>query len=265
MIREFNKNFGITTSIEDEKKAFINRIDTFLLGIRSSSGDYEALYSTVCLQLGLNGKKINDNNPFDTGYIPDLNSLLPKGFLNTLKIIIAVRKYYKDDFEMVSFIDEAIDMLINMATVDLGITYKSGMFFPKGEEVLDKELIGYSLKSLIGFPNENKDLQNALDNYKANSKYGVIENCYRCIEGLMRQILKNNKTLIDNKSEIIRSIGLSEHWKKILANYIDYGNEYGRHASEKRHDFNQAEVEAYLYTTCILIRLIVELKGNAHK
>ena len=49
------------------------------------------------------------------------------------------------------------------------------------------------------------------------------------------------------------------HWKKILANYIDYGNEYGRHASEKRHEFNASEVEAYLYTTCILIRLIVKI------
>lgn len=260
MLKEFNKNFGITSSVEEEKKAFINRIEVLLEGLRTHSDNYDSIYSTICLQLGLNGKKIIDENPNDSDYIPDLLDLLPKDFLNTLKIIIAFRNYYRYDIEMFTFVDESIEMILNLSNVDLGISYKSGMFFPKGEELLDKELIGYSLNSLEAFPNENKDLHNALASYRADSKYGVIENCYRCLEGLGRQILGNNKTLIDNKSEIIKSAGLSDHWKKILGSYIDYGNEYGRHASEKRHDFNKSEVEAYLYTTCTFIRLIIALR-----
>lgn len=263
MLKEFNKNFGITSSIDEEKNAFINRISQFFQDLRHkvlSQNDYNSLFSTVCIQLGLNARKLIEENSFMRTHVPELDEILPKDFINTLKLISAVRKYYSNKNEMNIVIDETVESFLNLSTIDLGITYKSGMFFPKGEELLDKELVGFSLNSLKTFSNENKDLQNALDNYRTGSKYGVIENCYRCVEGLSRNILKNRKTLIDNKSEIIKSIGLSEHWKRILANYIDYGNEYGRHASTKRHDFSKQEVEAYLYTTCILIRLIITIK-----
>jgi hypothetical protein len=265
MLKDFNKNFGITSSPDEEQTAFINRVNRFLQDLRQvlPQDDYASLFSTVCVQLGLNSRKVVDDNSFLHRRIPELNELLPESFLNTLKILTAVRKYYLNKIDMAEAIDENIEGILKLATVDLGITYKQGVFFPKGEELLDKDLVEFSLSSLKDFPNESKDLQNALDNYRSGSKYGVIENCYRCIEGFCRVTLKNNKTLIDNKVEIIKTIGLSEHWKKILANYIEYGNEYGRHASTKRHNFIEAEVEAYLYTTCILIRLIAKVKNSA--
>ena len=263
MLKEFNRNFGISPSIEEERVAFINRITHFLQDFRQllSNDDYNDLFSTVCVQLGLNPRIIIEENSFLRPEVPELNQLLPYDFFNILKIIIAVRKYFKSKPDMLFAIDENIEGFLNLSAIDLGITYKSGMFFPKGEELLDNDLIEYSLKVLVPFPNENKDIRNALENYRSGSKYGVIENCYRCIEGLARRILNNSKTLIDNKPEIIKSSGLSDYWKKILANYIDYGNEYGRHASEKRHDFNISEVEAYLYMTCVLVRLIVNIKN----
>ncbi len=263
MLKQFNKNFGVSTSVEEEQKGFINRTNHFLQEIRHkllSKEDYYSLFATVCVQLGLNPQQVIDANSFMYATVPDLKEILPSNFLNSLKLITAVRSYYQKTRRMTAIIDENIEAFISLSSVDLGITYRAGMFFPKGEELLDKELVEYALNSLDKFPNENKDLQNALENYRGCSKYGVVENCYRCIEGFARGILKNNKTLIDNKAELIKSSGLSEHWKKILANYIDYGNEYGRHASAKRHDFNEAEVEAYLYTTCLLIRLIGRIR-----
>ncbi|MBN8676201.1 MAG: hypothetical protein J0L56_18865 [Chitinophagales bacterium] len=266
MLKDFNKNFGLSSSIESEKNAFYNRCSHFLQEIRQkalSQEDYRALFDTVCLQLGLNPRHIVENSSFLRTYVPDLHELLPDDFLGMLKIIAIVRKYYSTNHQMVQIIDETIEGFFDLSTTDIGITYKSGMFFPKGEELLDKELIGHSLTLLKSYPDEDKDLKTALDNYRSGTKYGVIEFSYRCIEGLARQILKNNRTLIDNKSEIIKASGLSDHWKKILANYIDYGNEYGRHASTKRHHFNESEVEAYLYTTCILVRLILKIKNTA--
>ncbi|MGN6603603.1 MAG: hypothetical protein ACTHK8_14210 [Ginsengibacter sp.] len=265
MLKDFNKNFGITASVDDEKASFVNRVNYFLHNLRQviSVEEYHSLFSTVCFQLGLNAQKIIDDNSFLKERVPNLNDILPENFLNCLKMVSAVRKFYSNKPDMSDVIDENIEAMLELSAADLGITYQHGSFFPKGEELLDRELVGFGLSSLKQFPNENKDLQNALDNYRSGSKYGVIENCYRCIEGLCRQILKNNKTLIDNKVEVIKSLGLSDQWKKILANYIDYGNEYGRHASSKRHDFSEAEVEAYLYTSCTLIRLIVKIKHNA--
>ncbi|MGA2823579.1 MAG: hypothetical protein ABSE72_08650 [Bacteroidales bacterium] len=266
MQKEFNKNFGISPSVEAERIAFVNRVIYFLQEFRHRTLnhlEYKGLFSTICIQFGLNPRKIiDDNSPFhNMEEIPELNEVVKEDFLNILKLLVLVRQYYQENAKRLTFLDESIEGLLKLSGTELGISYKSGMFFPKGEELLDHELIEYSLSSLSSYPNEDKDLRNALENYRAGSKYGVIENCYRCIEGLSRQILNNKGTLIDNKIDLIKSSGLSNHWKKILANYIDYGNEYGRHASENRHDFSQFEVEAYLYMTCVLVRLLLIIKN----
>ena len=131
-------------------------------------------------------------------------------------------------------------------------------FFLQEKNVLDQDLINHSLQALAAYPNEDKDLRNALDNYRMGKKDGVIETCYRCMEGLARQILENNDTLIDNKVKLVSKIGLSDNWKKIMYNYVEIGNTYGRHASPQRHNISKAEVEAYLYETCLLVRLLVQ-------
>lgn len=56
----------------------------------------------------------------------------------------------------------------------------------------------------------------------------------------------------------MKGIGLSDYWKRILNNYIEFGNDYGMHANVNRHNLNEAE--AYLYQTCLLIRLMMRIK-----
>jgi len=192
--------------------------------------------------------------------VPSITEVFKKDFFLTLQIIVITRRHFSFNKAIVDKFDNGISTILALSNADLGISYQGGMFFPKGEEILDKELVGESLKILSNYLNEDKDLRNALMNYSSGSKYGVIENCYRCTEGLLRQILRNNKTLIDNKPEILKKLNLTDHWKKILAQYIEYGNEYGRHASDKRHNLNDEEVEGYLYMTCVLVRLILKAK-----
>jgi hypothetical protein len=264
MSKEFNKSFGIKVSLLQEQSAFINRATSLLHDLRHrvlDEAEYSQLFKTSCFQLGLNAETYIDYG-WPRDYIPDLSQIVPTDFISTLRLLTIVRKAYSGRQEIRDLLDKAYQDLINAADGNLGITYNAGAFYPKGEEVLDEDLINHSLNVLSGYPNEDKDLREGLDNYKAGKKTGVIETCYRCVEGLARQILNNKKTLIDNKADILRTLSLSDHWKKILANYIEYGNEYGRHASENRHNVNEAEVEAYLYTTCILIRLILRIKSN---
>lgn len=78
------------------------------------------------------------------------------------------------------------------------------------------------------------------------------------MEGVSRKILGNNKTLIDNKVDLLRKISVSDNWRKILVNYIELGNQYGRHASADRHSITEKESEAYLYLTGLLIRLVLK-------
>lgn len=262
MFKDFNKSFGISFSLEEEKTAFINRCAHFVQDLRkiidARDGSYENVFSFVCVQLGLNANEIISQNSFLHRFVPNLTLLFNDDFINTLKVLMATRSYYEKDAEMIALFDDLVHGILDMANVDLGISYRAGVFLPKGEELLDTALIEYSLEALQKFPNENQDLINALDNYRTGTKYGVIENCYKCLEGLFKVILKNNETLINNKREILSYLKLSDHWKRILAAYIDYGNDFGRHAHSGRHNFSATEVEAYLYQTCLFIRLIIK-------
>jgi hypothetical protein len=268
MLSELNKNFGIKSSIAFEQDAFINRCNSFLQEFVKQFAENpkdRQLFTTICFQLGFNGEEIireyNSRSHSTHEYVPDITTAFKKDFFITLKIVVLIRNFFSQNSELTNVFDASITDILSLSNSVLGINYRQGMFFPKGEEILDNDLIGHSLSTLSAFPNEDKDLRKALEYYYEGSKYGVIEYCYRCVEGIGRNILKNNKTLIDNKADLIKSIGLSDHWKKILANYIEYGNEYGRHASEKRHEFKEVEVEAYLYTTCVLVRLITKTKN----
>lgn len=191
-------------------------------------------------------------------HLSNLEDISGKDFFSILKLLTSIRKYYRENPDIASLFDESIVTLIDKAEVNLQIKYFNGQFYPSKEEVLDTELIEHSLTVLKLYPAEEKDFGIALQNSNSNNKYGVVEYCYRCMEGLSRKILGNNKTLIDNKAELLKKISLNESWKKILANYIEYGNEYGRHASTKRHDLTEKEGEAYLFLTGLLVRVILK-------
>lgn len=263
-LKSLYKNLGVNNTIEVEQEAFVNRSLVFLNSFLEKKLQYENrkdFFITTCFRLGINGQEyLNKYNSRSFGLetIPEITQVFEYNYFTTLRVLVVVRQYFSNDSKNSRLFDEGIEEVLSLSITDLGISYQSGMFFPKGEQVLDKNLIGEAMSILSDYPNEDKDLRKAIENHTEDAKHGVIENCYRCIEGLLRNILNNNKTLIDNKADIIKRLGLSDHWKKILANYIEYGNEYGRHASEKRHDFTSAEVEAYLYTTCLLVRLIIK-------
>jgi len=140
----------------------------------------------------------------------------------------------------------------------LGIRWKDGLFYPSGAEELDRPLVEETLTWLDVCPNERKDYRKALEYYAAGDSLGdVVKSCYCALEGTARRILKNEKTLDNNKDEILKRVGLSDGWKAMLATYIKYAHDF-RHASASRHTITKAEAEACLYMTGLLIRLIIE-------
>lgn len=254
-LKEFDNKFNIKTSLEEEKKRFVNRInakifDSFYTGIYSYEKQitYSKFFKDFCFILGENHKNFIDLQ----GYYRSISFVTFGNFTNTLRAIIAV---YQCNYETINIhIDSMVPKIIESSGVDLGIKWANGIFYPTGDELLDKELITTALQYLDNFPNEKKDLKNALDNYYSKSLYGVVENCYLAIEGLARNLLDNNNSLIDNKAQIVDFLNFSSSWNKILFNYINYANEFRRHAGEDRHNLKPNEVEAFLYLTCLIIR-----------
>lgn len=259
-LKEFDKLFGLKTSIEEEKVKFVNRIENVLFDDfldKHNFQHYKQLYIAVCNQLGLNSTKIiNDNSVFGYENIPSFSCISEHDFIKTLRVLVAIYSSIKDQ-GLLELLSNYIQSIIDKSTIDLGIKWKDGLFYPSGDKLLDHELIDTSLELLTPFPNEQKDIIKALDNYSAKSLYGVVENCYLALEGLSRKLLNNNKTLIDNRPELIKTLEFSIYWNKIFANYLNYANEYRRHAGENRHDLKSTEIEAFLYLTCLMVRAMI--------
>jgi len=265
MLKRFNKIFGIQDSEEDEKKRFVQRINQ--TAIETVEGltypvSYEKIFNNICYRLGVNADdRISRANHMSFGYethIPSLRSLTNDEFLPTLKVLVLLYKFFEDNNEQQKKISVWIEFALSNATIDLGIRWRNGMFYPSGAKLLDEKLIEDPFDWLQDYPDEKKDFLKALSCYSANDYGGVIINDYLVVEGLARKILNNSKTLDNNKEEMMKKVGLSQQWKALLNNYITYANDYKRHASENRHSIKPTEAEAFLYFTGLIVRLLIE-------
>jgi hypothetical protein len=264
MLGRFNEIFGIHEDLSTEQRRFVERINqTAFPHIEdlAYAVSYESIFKRVCYWLGTNANdRIAQHNYGSYGsrtIIPNLRSLTHDDYLETLRVLVllfqALDKSPGEQEELSGWIEAAL----GQATVDLCITWNEGMFYPSGAQELDESLIEESLRWLASFPNERADYMKALTGYANKRLDEVIINCYLAVEGIARRILDNKKTLDNNREELIKKIGLSQEWKALLSNFINYANEFKRHASEKRHNLNPVEVEGFLYMSGVILRMAI--------
>jgi len=264
MLGRFNKVFGIRDDLSIEQNRFVERINqTAFVHIQKLkySVSYEGIFRKVCYSLGTNAddqiSKANRMNYGSTTFIPPLCSLTGNDYLETLRVLVMLYEALDKVSGERETLSDWIEAALSRATVDLGVTWNEGMFYPSGARELDKSLIKEPLEWLADFPNERVDYLKALSGYASKRLDDVIINCYLAVEGIARDILGNNKTLDNNREELIKKSGLSQEWKSLLSNFINYANEFKRHASEKRHSLNPVEVEAFLYMSGVLLRVAI--------
>jgi len=128
-----------------------------------------------------------------------------------------------------------------------------------------QNLIDEGIDWLNSYPEEKAEYKSAIQNLKKRNKESLkscVSNCYLVVEGLSRKILGNTANLDRNIEALLKKINLFGNWKSIIKNYYTLLNEYGRHASEKRKDIEENEVESILYFTGLLVRLIANSLSN---
>ncbi len=84
---------------------------------------------------------------------------------------------------------------------------------------------------------------------------------YEALEALAQIITgRPGQTLSANREMFVSRVGASDHYKKLLKDYIDYAHEF-RHAAREpgaRPTPSKAEVESFMYLTGIFIRLAIQ-------
>jgi hypothetical protein len=258
--------------VEEERKRFVQRVNQIIFhDIDTEHCDefgYRNLFELVCFELGVNAHDFPQRRQHsllaDDTYSPaPMRTLTKDDFNETLHVLCALYVHIQlesDSEKGRKWLSKLIEVALSRCTRDIGVRWKEGFFYPSGAEELDKSLVEETLTWLNEYPNERKDYQAALQIYLAGEPLpDVIRNCYSGVEGVVRNVLGNEKTLDNNRDELLARMTLSDGWKSLLANYIKYAHDY-RHASPERHDITRQEAEAYLYMTGLIIRLTIESK-----
>ncbi len=266
--KRFNEVFGLEDRIEEEKERFVNRVNQKIFNVLDTElleqFDYPELYESVCFELGVNVHDFRQRE-LNRDYIlfapAAIKTITGDNFEKTLIVLCTLYREIKLEYlgrPGRQWLSEVVNFILSRCTLDIGVRWKDGFFYPSGAEELDKPLVEETMTWLKHYPNESKNFLTALQCYMmGDSLTDVISNCYSSVEGMARNLLGNQKTLDNNKDELLAKINLSDGWKSILANYINYAHNY-RHASPERHNITKHEAEAYLYMTGLIIRLIIE-------
>lgn len=268
--KKFNEILGLEDGVEEERSRFVKRVNQAIFHRIDTEQwddyDYLMLFKLVCFELGVDAHDFRERT-LETKFrdvIPaTIRTVTEDTFEKTLVVLCALYNYIQlesDSKIAREWLSKQIKSVLSRCTLNIGIRWKEGLFYPAGAEELDKPLIEETLTWLNDYPDERKDYQGALQIYSVGEPLpDVIKNCYLAIEGVVRKVLRNERTLDNNKDELLAKMDLSDGWKSILANYIKYAHDY-RHASPGRHEITTQEAEAYLYITGLIIRLIIESK-----
>lgn len=262
VITPFYQRFNIQVNREEAEKRFINRIlntieqDLDSLISHHTIQPYKTAMYNVASKLGLkyDGSVIHN-------YIRiDFNACLLS--LEALYEVFVIKSDYH-----AKELSEIIQYCLSLSETDLGITWRDGSFWPSGAQLLDEDLVNVNLKwiSDLGFqmvlvPFE-KGLRHFLEASKQPEKLAdTVTDMYEAMEAMAKIVTKRDKDLSANKEKFISVLELSDYYKKMLSDYIDYANRY-RHAikpGEKREIPKRNEVEAFYYTTGLYIRLSIQ-------
>jgi hypothetical protein len=262
MLKEIYERLGLTSDLASEKNRFQNRVHVLLdkVGISVGWGSHYIAEIGEELNLKLGVVMPVKDRPLD--------KVLPGFMINSsfeeILIFCEVLLTVLEEMNLVRplrVFSDGISTSLKESIVDLGILFKNNKFYRKGAEVLDTSLILQPLDWLSAQPVARQYFEDALSDYLKRDFPDAVTKTYSSLESLVKAHLKNNKTFANNNTALLKSLSLSNDWKGILVHYSQYANEFSsRHGknSVEKIEPDPVEVEAYLYFTGLVMRLILQ-------
>jgi hypothetical protein len=259
----FHQRFNIEVGIDEAQKRFINRV------INKVEQDLGSLVrqSTV----GENKKAMyNAANKLGLGYYSGhtFSLYVSYGFYECLKVLEAIYEVFAVEAAgQAEALSNLIQYAISLSETDLGIVWRDGLFWPSGAKLLDEALVNENLKWLAdkGYQDVlvpfEKGLRHFLEAIQKPERLGdTVTDVYEAVEALAKRVTGRDRDLSANAELFISKLKLSEYYKKMLKDYIEYANDY-RHAAKlggRKKPLLRNEVEAFIYTSGLYIRLAVQ-------
>jgi hypothetical protein len=252
-IKDIYKRLNLTSDLITEEKRFINRITEILKHAHNiiSPDMRHNIKHEITLELG-------ETRPLS------LPGLIKNNNFNEALVVaeIFLQILHKVGSEYYTYFSSKIENTIDLSIVDLGYVFKGGKIYKKGAAELDEKLILEPLEWLGDFPKARKFFENSLREYLKRDYPDTITKCYSALESLVKTFLGNNKNLKANTVKLIEKIGLPKEWGNILFNFCQYANEFssrhGKKEGGKKISVDSSLVEAYIYFTGLVMRLIIK-------
>lgn len=260
----FITRFNISIGIDEAKARFLNRVRNLIVDDFLEVEDIvkEDFYqNTVLWNVAIAlGKRHIYGADFMHYVEDDFHSCL-----NALEVtydeLVGAKHQQTED------LNKLIQEVISLSEVDLGIEWRDGTFWSSGAKLLDQELINDNLTWLSAPKYINvlapfeKGLRHLLEAQSQPERLtDVITDMYEALEKMARITNNNNRTLGQNARQFIGKLGLSDHYETMLREYTKYAHEF-RHAVEQEKERVPPlpnEVEAFVYTTGLFIRLAIK-------
>ncbi|RFM37039.1 hypothetical protein [Chitinophaga silvisoli] len=269
MLKKFYETFNIKSSEDQGRAEFLNRL-FFFLDEASSFNDryiYSNIFKGVCFELGLNPATFEQPQLTGPARYPDLQTLAKGDFHEAMKVTCALYHYFKRIGESVNCyeIDVAISHIIGLSTTDIGVRWVDGFFYPNNIPEIDYAVVDETLSWLSDFPAAKKDMQNAFSNFSSGKTEQVLSPCYMALENVIHMKTGLKSPLHENKLQeaLFKNMLVSDSWRQFLVKFVQYANDFGRHGrNPDRHSVDNAEVESFLYLSCIMLRMIIRKIPN---
>ena len=257
--RTFHERFEIEVGTAEAQRRFVNRIRNYVFGnVFKGSLDFE-WRSEIAWQVA---------NALGEQYEYSSVEYYVKGdYYRCLQALeVMYRALVGSGYQ--TEVTEMIRLALSSSETDLGIEWKPPKFVPTGARVLDDHLINEQLRWLskpkykaVYEPFE-KGLSHFIESEKKPQLLpDVITDMYESVEALAKIVTdRPGKDLSGNAEMFISKIKASDHYKKLLKDYIAYANEF-RHAQQEgkpRPTLSRAEAESFMYLTGLFIRLVMQ-------
>jgi len=163
---------------------------------------------------------------------------------------------------------EKVESLLAMSEVELGLNWRSGLFWRKGVPLLDEALVHDELEWLAGarFDVMRRPFEQGLRLYRmagsdSEMLKSAVASVYEAVEAMAKLLTKSDGDLSALKDRVAKVLGLPRELRAVLDSYVAYGCRY-RHADSAadsvrgaRPHLGEAEAEFFLYLTGLLLRL----------
>ena len=264
-ILPFHQRFNIKLQDNEAKQRFLNRVTNRVV---------DSYFSWLFEEKGEEGEKIKDDILWEVAnslgktfsYSYDLDDYIGGDFYTCLHALEVVYRELPTDDQKKGLYD-IIRAIISESESDLGVQWRESIFLPSGAKLLDEALVNEPLQWLSDpkYHNVLSPFQKGLADFLEATKrpqrlLDTIRDMYEALEKMARIVTGNNRNLKANAEQFVSDLGLSPHYSKMLKDYTEYAHEF-RHAVEEGKERKPPlyqEVEAFIYTTGLFIRLAIE-------